>query len=88
MDGEMVWRKAISRNRDRRQSQALALGAGALLAVLSFQTVAIAYPLAERFPAFVFGALGISVLFALAVFGLTGCHRRGCGFAERWFASC
>ena len=81
MAKEMVWRKAISRNRDRRQSQALALGAGALLAVLSVQTVAIAYPLAVQFPAFVFGALGISVFFALAVFGLRAATGAGaaCG---------
>jgi uncharacterized protein (TIGR00297 family) len=81
MAKEMVWRKAISRNRDRRQSRALARGAGTLLAVLSVQTVVIAYPLAEQFPAFVFGALGISVFFALAVFGLRAATGAGaaCG---------
>ena len=81
IDGEMVWRKAIPLNRDRRQSQALALGAGAVLAVLSVQTVAIAYSLAERFPAFVFGAFGISVFFALVVFALRAATGAGaaCG---------
>ena len=57
------------------------LGVGTLLAVLSVQTVAIAYPLAERFPAFVFGAFGISVFFALVVFGLRAATGAGaaCG---------
>lgn len=70
IDGEMVWRRAIPQNRDRRQSRTLPLGAGAVLVVLCIQTVEIAYPLAAHFPAFVFGAFGISVLFALVVFGL------------------
>jgi uncharacterized protein (TIGR00297 family) len=81
IDGETVWRKATPQKRDRRQSQALALGAGTLLAVLSSQTLAIAYPLAKLFPAFVFGAFGISVLFALAVFALRAATGAGaaCG---------
>ena len=81
IDAEMAWRKAIPINRDRRQSRALALGAGTLLVVLSVQTMVIAYPLAQRFPAFVFGSFGISVFFALAVFGLRAATGAGaaCG---------
>ncbi len=81
IDGEMGWRRAIPLNRDRRQSRVLALGAGAILLVLSIETVAMAYPLAERFPAFVLGAFGISVLFALAVIGLRAATAPGaaCG---------
>jgi uncharacterized protein (TIGR00297 family) len=81
IDGEMAWRKAIPQNRDRQQSQALALGAGAILAILSIQTVAVAYSLAKQFPAFVFGAFGISVFFALTVFGLRAATAAGaaCG---------
>jgi uncharacterized protein (TIGR00297 family) len=81
IDGETVWRKAIPRDRDQRQSQALGLGAGALLAILSVQTMAVAYSLAEQFPAFVFGAFGISVFFALTVFGLRAATAAGaaCG---------
>jgi uncharacterized protein (TIGR00297 family) len=70
IDGEMARRKAIPSDRDRKQSQALALGAGALLAALSVKTAAIAYPLALHFPVFVFGAFGISIFFALTVFAL------------------
>lgn len=70
IDAEMVRRKAIPLNRDRLQSRALAFGAGALLVALSVQTMVIAYPLADRLPAFIFGSFGISVFFALAVLGL------------------
>src|SRR5580704_13531818 len=70
IDGEMGWRKAIPQDKDVRQSRALALTVGALLIALSIQTIAILYPLAARFPVFVFGAFGISVFFALTVFGL------------------
>jgi uncharacterized protein (TIGR00297 family) len=81
IDGEMGWRRAIPLNRDRRQSRGLAVGAGTVLVVLSIGTVAIAYPLVERFPAFVLGAFGISMLFALAVFGLRAATAPGaaCG---------
>jgi uncharacterized protein (TIGR00297 family) len=81
IDGETPWRKAIPLHRDRRQSKALALVAGALLTVLSVQTAVLAYPLAAQFPAFVFGAFGISVFFALAVFGLRAATAPGaaCG---------
>jgi uncharacterized protein (TIGR00297 family) len=81
MPEEMVWRKAISEERDRRQSRALAWGAGVLLAVLSVQTVAFMYSLARLFPAFVFGTFAISVFFALTVFGLRAATAAGatCG---------
>ena len=81
IDAQMVWRKAIPRHRDQKQSRALASGVGTLLAVLSFQTIVIAYPLAQRFPAFVFGAFGISAFFALTVFGLRAATGAGaaCG---------
>jgi uncharacterized protein (TIGR00297 family) len=70
IDGEMARRKAILPDRDRIQSQSLALGAGTLLLALFAKTVAIAYPLAQHFPVFVFGAFGISTFFALTVFAL------------------
>lgn len=81
IDAQMVWRKAIPQHRDQQQSRALALAVGTLMVVLSIQTMAIAYPLAERFPAFVFGAFGISVFFALTVFGLRAATGAGaaCG---------
>jgi uncharacterized protein (TIGR00297 family) len=75
----MIWRRAIPQDRDLRQSRALALGAGAFLAVLCAKTIAIAYPLADQFPAFVFGAFGISTFFALVVFGLRAATGAGAG---------
>ena len=70
IDGEIASRKATPQHRDESQSRWLALGMGTVLIALSVQTMAILYPLAGRFPAFVFGAFGISMIFALAVFGL------------------
>ncbi|HEY6412722.1 MAG TPA: DUF92 domain-containing protein [Edaphobacter sp.] len=52
-----------------------------LLAILSGQTIVIALPLLGRFPSFVLGAFGISVFFALSVFGLRAATGAGaaCG---------
>jgi uncharacterized protein (TIGR00297 family) len=81
MTEEMIWRKAIPQKRDHRQSQALAWSAGLVLAALSFQTLIFMPPLAKLFPIFVFGAMAISVLFALVVFGLRAATAAGaaCG---------
>ena len=65
-----IWRKAIPVARDRQQSRALAWGGGTLLAVLCLQTALFAYALVERFPGFVFGALAISLGFAVVAWGL------------------
>ena len=80
-----IWRKAIPVARDRLQSRALVWIVGMLLAALCFQTALFGYALAARFPAFVFGALGISLGFAVVAFGLGAATWRVRGLA-RWFA--
>ncbi|HEY6375532.1 MAG TPA: DUF92 domain-containing protein [Edaphobacter sp.] len=75
-----VWRKAIPVARDRLQSKALVWVVGMLLAILCFQTALFAYALAERFPGFVFGALGISLGFAAVAFGLRAATLAGAAF--------
>ena len=62
LDGK-PWRKAISPERDRRQSQVLAWAVGVGVACLTFQTGVFASGLIMRFPAFVFGTIGISIIF-------------------------
>ena len=73
--------KAIPAARDRLQSTVLVWAVGMLLAALCFQTALFAYALAERFPEFVFGALGISLGFALVAWGLRAATPAGaaCG---------
>jgi uncharacterized protein (TIGR00297 family) len=75
-----VWRKAIPLTRDRLQSSVLVWVVGALLAALCFQTALFAYALAERFPGFVFGALWISVVFAVIAFVLRAATLAGAAF--------
>lgn len=64
------WRKAISRQRDRTQSRALVCVVGVLLAGLSCDTLLRAIPYSRQLPLFIFGAFGISALFALVVMAL------------------
>jgi uncharacterized protein (TIGR00297 family) len=64
------WRKAISRQRDRTQSRALVCVIGVLLAGLSCDTLLRAIPYSRQFPLFIFGAFGISAIFALVVIAL------------------
>ena len=76
-----IWRKAIPVARDRLQSRVLVWIVGMLLAALCFQTALFGYALVERFPGFVFGALGISLAFATVAFGLRAATAAGaaCG---------
>ncbi len=74
------WRKAILPARDHRQSRILVWVVGTLLAALCFQTALFAYALAERFPGFVVGALGISLGFAAVAFGLRAATVAGAVF--------
>jgi uncharacterized membrane protein len=64
------WRKAISQQKDRTQSSALVWVVGVLLAGLSCETLLRAIPLGGRFPLFIFGAFGVSAVFALIVMAL------------------
>jgi uncharacterized protein (TIGR00297 family) len=64
------WQKAIPQQRDRVQSALLVGVVGAILALLSFDTLRRAIPFAGHFPVFVFGTFGISAAFALAVLAL------------------
>ena len=81
MGEEMVWLKAIPEGRDRWQSQVLTWVVGVLLVGLCLHTAVFAYPLTERFPAFVFGVLGISMAFAMVASGLRAATPAGavCG---------
>lgn len=76
-----IWRKTIPVARDRRQSKVLAWVVGMLLAALCFQTALFAYALAERFPGFVWGVVGISLGFAMVAWGLRAATPAGaaCG---------
>jgi uncharacterized protein (TIGR00297 family) len=69
LDGQ-GWRKAIPEGRDRAQSRWLVLIVGSLVAVMSVSALVLAYSRADRFPAFVFGVIGISVAFAAATWML------------------
>ena len=81
MSEEMtVWRKAISPDRDRRQARVLVWVVGTLLVALCLQTALFAYALASRFPGFVFGALWISVGFAVIAFSLRAATLAGAAF--------
>ncbi len=80
MAEEMLWRKAISVQRDRNQSRALVWGAGALLTALSLQTVEFSYALKGLSPAFISGMFIITVLFALTAFGLRAATAAGATF--------
>jgi uncharacterized protein (TIGR00297 family) len=75
------WRKAISRERDETQSRMLMGGIGLLLAGLSLDTFRWAAVYGARFPVFVAEAIGVSVLFALAVVRLRAATTGGavCG---------
>lgn len=64
------WKKAISPQRDYLQSALLVWVVGAMLAVMSFDTLRRAAPFARQFPLFIFGVIGISAAFALVVLGL------------------
>ncbi|MCU1318536.1 MAG: protein of unknown function transrane [Edaphobacter sp.] len=79
--GSVAWSKAISERRDREQSRALVWVVGTLLAVSILHTAAFAWPLVGRFPAFVFGALGISLMFVGVAFSLRAATPAGaaCG---------
>jgi uncharacterized protein (TIGR00297 family) len=77
---EMGIRKAIPATRDRLQSRVLVWAVGMVLAGLCFQTALFAYALAERFPAFVLGAIGISLGFAVVAFGLGAATPAGATF--------
>lgn len=75
-----IWRKTIPAARDRVQSRALVWIVGMLLAALCFQAALFGYALAERFPGFVFGAMGISLGFAAVAFGLRAATPGGAAF--------
>jgi len=79
--GSAARRKAISERRDRLQSRTLVWVVGALLVGLSLHTAAFAWPIVARFPAFVFGVLGISLMFVGVVFSLRAATPAGaaCG---------
>ncbi|HMF65489.1 MAG TPA: DUF92 domain-containing protein [Edaphobacter sp.] len=79
--GSAAWRKAIPERRDRLQSRALVWVVGALLVGLILHTTAFAWPIVARFPGFVFGALGISLMFVGVVFSLRAATPAGtaCG---------
>jgi uncharacterized protein (TIGR00297 family) len=64
---QVSWRKAIPETRDRMQSQALVWIIGGVLLGLSLWTLTLGLPMTSQFPAFVFGALGISAAFAAVV---------------------
>ena len=75
MDGEMtdevrVWRKAIPAGRDRAQSRWLVWVTGALLVWTSEWSLRLAFPVASEFPSFVLGPVGVSLVFAVAVWAL------------------
>ena len=76
-----IWRKAISQSRDRTQSRILVALVGSLLVWMSVSTLLLMLPIAGQFPAFVFGALGISIAFASAVLYLKAATPAGalCG---------
>jgi len=65
-DGEAVrvWRKAIPEGRDRVQSRVLVAVVGALVAVMTLSALVLAYSRADRFPAFSFAVIGVSIAFA------------------------
>lgn len=75
------WRKAISEQKDRVQSGVLAGVVGAMLVVLSGETLRRSIPFAQQFPLFVFGAFAISAAFALTVLALRAATAAGaaCG---------
>ena len=81
VEEQVGWRKAIPEMRDRMQSQALVWIVGGILTALSLWTLTLALPMASRFPAFVFGALGISAAFAVVVVTLKAATPSGavCG---------
>jgi uncharacterized protein (TIGR00297 family) len=64
MHRQAIWRKAIPQTRDRMQSQLLVGFAGSLLVALTAWTILLSFPMAEHFPLFVLGVVGISVAFA------------------------
>jgi uncharacterized protein (TIGR00297 family) len=75
------WRKAISEQRDRVQSNLLVGVVGMILLVLSGETLRRSIFFAQQFPLFVFGAFGISAAFALTVLALRAATAAGaaCG---------
>jgi uncharacterized protein (TIGR00297 family) len=75
-----LWQKAIPPQRDRLQSQVLVILVGAALILLTTGTVGVTLSQATRFPAFVFGALGVSVGFAVAVWLLRAATPAGAAF--------
>jgi uncharacterized protein (TIGR00297 family) len=64
---DIGWHKVIPEARDRLQSRVLVWVVGALLLILSIQTLRIAYPMIWRFPSFSLKATGISLAFAFLV---------------------
>jgi len=75
------WRKAISEDRDRMQSRWLVGVVGSLLVGWSGWTLYLALPMARQFPAFILGAIAISVAFAGVVLALKAATPAGamCG---------
>jgi uncharacterized protein (TIGR00297 family) len=67
---QQEWKKAISSEKDRLQSNLLAWTIGVILVALTCETLRRALPFAHQFPLFVFGAFGISAAFALVVLAL------------------
>ena len=76
-----IWRKAIPESRDRIQSRVLVSLIGAALVAMSVWTVTLAYPIARLFPAFILGALVVSIVFSFAVWKLRAATAAGaaCG---------
>ena len=69
-EGVRVWRKAIPKERDRWQSRVLVAVMGFLLVWMSEWTLRLAFPVTGHLPAFVLGPVGVSVVFAVAVWAL------------------
>lgn len=76
-----VWRKAIPEGRDRVQSRVLVAVVGSLLVWMTVWTMRLAFPSISRFPAFVLGAFGVSLAFAVVVWALKAATPAGaiCG---------